>query len=392
FWRADTPVATIRSLLERFLGRERTSRALAAYFESRAGDGGSGGAAREPHFADAELVSFAERLLAGTTGAASAHIALASVAQEQALSVREVLHLLDETARVIATSRQLEEKSRELEAATSELRAANERLRELDRLKDDFLATMAHELRTPLTSIRSFTEILFDNPELETEKRRRFLSIVLEENERLTRLISQILDLAKIEAGEPIEGRAEVDLNELVRAAVASVARLAEERRRTVEIRCDPGPLGLRVDRDRMMQVLLNLLSNALEHGRSWIGVEVAADSEWVEVSVADDGPGIPPAQREPVFEKFHRITGPSAGRSGREARGGSAGTGLGLPICRGIVEGHGGRIWVETSERGGARLVFLLPIDSRSPPASTQPVRAAPSGASTPRGDSRVR
>ena len=195
-WRADTPVAAVRSLLERFLGPERTRDALAGYSEARRLD------LDRTVYADAELVAFAERLLAGTTGTASARVALTSIAQEQELGVGEVMHLLDETSRVIATSRQLEEKSRELERASGELRAANERLREVDRLKDDFLATMAHELRTPLTSIRAFTEILHDNPDLEPAKRAEFLDIVLKENERLTRLITQVLDLAKIESGE----------------------------------------------------------------------------------------------------------------------------------------------------------------------------------------------
>ncbi|MDY7094631.1 MAG: sensor histidine kinase [Acidobacteriota bacterium] len=346
-WRADTPVATIRSLLERFLGVQRTERALDAYFESRGLD------PETTVFADAELAAFAERLLAGTTGAASAHIALASVAQEQSLSVREVVHLLDETSRVIATSRQLEEKSQQLEAATAELRAANEQLRELDRVKDDFLATMAHELRTPLTSIRSFTEILYDHPNLDPAERRRFLDIVLKENERLTRLINQILDLAKIEAGEPAGARAPVDLNELVRDAVTAVTQLAEERGVAVETRLGTRAPHPWVDRDRLMQVLLNLLSNGLKFSRRRLVIEVSSAEGEIQVSVADDGPGIDPEERQSVFEKFRQVPGREGGRS--------HGTGLGLPICRGIVEGHGGRIWVESSRWGGARLIFTL-------------------------------
>ena len=111
------------------------------------------------------------------------------------------MHILDEASQVIAYSHQLEEKSRELETATAELRAANERLQELDRLKDDFISTITHELRTPLTSIRAFSEILHDNPDLEPEQRDRFLGIIIKESERLTRLINQVLDLAKIESG-----------------------------------------------------------------------------------------------------------------------------------------------------------------------------------------------
>ncbi len=177
--------------------------------------------------ADAELVQHAERLLAGVMGAASAHVAIASVVQEERLNLDEVLRLLDETSQVLAYSRQLEQrtsqleqKTLQLEAATAELRAANERLQELDRLKDDFISTVTHELRTPLTSIRAFSEILHDNPDLDVERRIHFLDIVLRESERLTRLINQVLDLAKLESGAAEWNTTEVDLRLLIEEAV----------------------------------------------------------------------------------------------------------------------------------------------------------------------------
>ena len=108
--------------------------------------------------------------------------------------------ILDEASQVRAYSRALEGQSRELERTTAELRAANEQLRELDRLKDDFVSTVTHELRTPLTSIRAFSEILLDNPDLDTAERQRFLQPIVEETERLTRLVNQVLDLARLEA------------------------------------------------------------------------------------------------------------------------------------------------------------------------------------------------
>jgi signal transduction histidine kinase len=107
---------------------------------------------------------------------------------------------MDETCELIDCSRRLEEKSQELEAATKELRAANERLTELDKLKDDFVTTASHELRTPLTSIRAFSEIVHDNPDLTTEERRKFIQIIVQESERLTRSLNDIL--AKMEAGK----------------------------------------------------------------------------------------------------------------------------------------------------------------------------------------------
>jgi len=350
-WSTDTPVATIRSLLERFLGRERTARALQRYSSPRGID------LDKTVFADANLIAYAERLLAGTTGAASARLALASVAQERELSVGELMNLLDETSKVIATSRALEEKSRALERTSLELRRANDRLRELDRLKDDFLATMAHELRTPLTSIRAFAEILHDHPGLESGKQRQFLEIVLHENERLSRLINQVLDLAKLESGEVDLRREEVALDELVAEAVDTFAGVVEQRGVTLEVACPEGCPRLPVERDRIVQVLVNLLSNALKFCRpeGWVAVEIARRAEGVEIAVSDDGPGVPEALRKGIFERFRQVDAPVAGRR--------HGIGLGLAICREVVARHGGTIWVEESRRGGARFVFRLPV-----------------------------
>jgi signal transduction histidine kinase len=148
--------------------------------------------------ADAGLVQFAETELAGAIGGASARIMVASTVKEEALTIDEVRTMLDEASQVIAYSHELEKKSREVMAATAELRAANQRLTELDRLKDDFVSTVTHELRTPLTSIRAFSEILHDNPDLPADERQKFLNIIIQESERLTRLINQVLDLAKL--------------------------------------------------------------------------------------------------------------------------------------------------------------------------------------------------
>jgi len=353
-WHADTPVDAVRSLLVRFLGQQRTQEALQRYSASRGVDLGT------MVYADAELVAFAERLLAGTTGAASARVALASVAQEKELAVGEVMHLLDETSRVIATSRQLEEKSRELELASEELRAANRRLRELDRLKDDFVATMAHELRTPLTSIRAFTEILHDHPDLEDGKRREFLDIVLHENERLTRLISQVLDLAKLESGEVALRPESTAPEDLANQALASIRGLTERRGIRLESRIEAELPEIQVDRDRILQVLVNLLSNAVKYcsDGGWIALDIKRRGEGVEMAVSDDGPGVPQEERQTVFDKFRQVARPVAGRT--------HGTGLGLSICREIVERHGGRIWVESSERDGARFAVVLPPEPR--------------------------
>ncbi|HTP96388.1 MAG TPA: histidine kinase dimerization/phospho-acceptor domain-containing protein, partial [Burkholderiales bacterium] len=176
FWRGSTEVGKLLALVSRFLGPARAREAFAGYARDH------GFASIDQLGASADLVHFAEILLAGAIGAASARVVVASVAEEESLGIDEVMNILDEASQVIAYSRQLEQKSQELEAATQELRSANRQLQELDRLKDDFVSTVTHELRTPLTSIRAFSEILHDNPDLPHEQRARFLGIVIRES------------------------------------------------------------------------------------------------------------------------------------------------------------------------------------------------------------------
>lgn len=302
-------------------------------------------------------MQFVERLLAGGIGAASARVMVASTVKGEGVSVEEIMEVLDETSQVLEYSRQLEQKSQALEKATAELTAANERLKELDRLKDEFLSTVTHELRTPLTSVRSFSEILHDNPGLDAEERKRFLGIIIRESERLTRLINQVLDLTKIEAGRMEWRMGAVDLNEVIEDAVATLGHLFKERQVELEVSLPEKVPAVQGDRDHLMQVVINLLSNAEKFcppadGR--VAVMLSAGVDTVTVSVTDNGPGIPLEDQQLIFEKFHQV---------RDSRTGNPiGAGLGLTISRRIVEHLGGRIWVETDPGEGATLSFSIP------------------------------
>ncbi|GIK98554.1 MAG: sodium:solute symporter [Alphaproteobacteria bacterium] len=345
--------ATMRDLYElvtRFVGKPGADRAFSAYARRH------GINLAKQAQADAELIAIAERLLAGAIGAASARVMMDSVVKGEVVRIDEVLKILDEASQVIEYSHRLEQKSAELERTTAELRAANERLKELDRLKDDFLSIVSHELRTPLTSIRSFAEILTANPELAPERRTEFLGIVTRESERLTRLINQILDLAKLEAGRMEWRMGEVDAAGAIEEAVAATRALFAERGIALEIAPRSSLPPVFADRDRLIQVLLNLLSNAVkfcepQSGRVALSVAVAGAE--LRVAVSDNGPGIPPDERVKVFERFHQLHAPEA----------TQGTGLGLAISRQIVEHFGGRIWVESAAGGGARFVFSVPL-----------------------------
>lgn len=349
-WRGRAKISDLQALVGRFLGPQRAESAF-AYAQNL------GGVATDELEADAELVHFAESLLAGAIGSASARVLVASVAKEEPLSLSEVMDILDESSQLRSYSQELERKSRELEAATRDLKAANDRLLELDRVKDDIMSSVTHELRTPLTSIRAFSEILRDDPKMHLADRERFLGLVVSETERLTRLINQTLDLAKIESGKADWHATEVDLKELIEQSLAATSQLFRERGARIELDMPDGMPFILSDRDRLIQVMLNLLSNAVKFlpvGSGLVRVSLRAGAEGLEVSVADNGPGIRAQDQQIIFEKFRQV--------GDSMTDKPTGTGLGLPISRRIIEHFGGRLWVESIVGEGATFHFYLP------------------------------
>jgi Na+/proline symporter/signal transduction histidine kinase len=353
-WHSTAGVGDLLPLAGRFLGLARAQEAFARHAQQR----GLKGINELP--ADARLVSFAESLLAGAIGSASARVMVASVVKEEPLGIDEVMNILDEASQVRAYTRELEQKSRELTRATAELREANARLRELDRMKDDFISTVTHELRTPLTSIRAFSEMLQEDPKIDLAQRTRFVGIIVSETVRLSRLINQILDLAKLESGRAEWTVAAVDVAEVIHEAAESLTVLFAEKHVTLEFEgCEAG-LTVLADRDRLMQVLVNLLSNALKFvpaGSGRVTVGAGGTASEVRVSVDDNGPGIRVQDQEVIFDKFHQGAGTTDVLTDKPQ-----GTGLGLPISRQIIEYFNGRLWVESTPGAGARFVFTLP------------------------------
>ena len=339
FWRGRARVSDLVDLVGRFLGPVRAQ----ALFEAHARDLGG-----LPLDADPKLVQFAETLLAGAIGSASARVMVASVVQEETLELTDVMRIVEEA---------------------SELRHLNEQLKSLDRLKDDFMSSVTHELRTPLTSIRALSELMRDAPEMETEQRQEFLGLVVGETERLSRLVNQVLDMAKIESGHADWLSADVDLGALLEQAVLTTTELFRERGAQVHLHKPAEVPTLRADPDRLLQVVLNLLSNAAkfvprEGGR--VDVRLLVEPRGLTVEVQDNGAGVPAAQRSLIFEKF---------RQGGDASNRPQGTGLGLPISRQIVEHFGGRMELRPDTGQGACFAFTLPWSTPEP---------APAGATT--------
>ncbi len=353
-WQGHTSQGELRQLLYRYLGPTATERFFAGFAETNKNN-------QDDSPAPAKMVSLAEKQLAGALGSSSARVLINSVVRGEALDLQAVLSILDTTSQTLEYNRRLEQKSNELTRIGNELRAANDRLRELDKLKDEFVAMVSHELRTPLTSIRAFAEILKDTPNLPLEKQQHFLDVIVRESERLSRLIEEILDLARLESGRMTLKPKTLDLIQAVKQSIDAVTRLYEERNVTLTLTIEPDVAWVVADVDRLQQVLINLLENARkfaadEHPK--VSVSVTSVGEHYRVRVEDNGIGIPKDHRDRVFEKFHQVEQGSKDHP----RGRPKGTGLGLPICRGILTHLGGKLWVDDPETlGGASLVMEL-------------------------------
>ncbi len=314
------------------------------------------GRAGQPPRADPQFIAFVERQLAGGIGASSARLMVSRIAQGEALSVDTVMALLEETQQAIEHSRALERKSEELHRTAEQLQAANEKLTQLDQMKDDFLSRVSHELRTPMTSIRSFSELLHDRPDLDPERAKRFISIIHEESLRLTRLLDDILDLSRMERGQMSWDIRLVDAGEILGQAVETMAGLAEREGVAMTVTPLP-PSPVHADADRLKQVMLNLLSNAIKFNRGKtpeVRAGVSLVDGGVEIRIEDNGPGIADDDRDQLFTKF--------ARGAQERPGGAKGSGLGLAISAQIMRSLRGEVTLERSGPEGTVFCVRLP------------------------------
>lgn len=229
-------------------------------------------------------------------------------------------------------------------------------LHEVEQAKSDFVSMVSHELRTPLTSIKAYVDTLQrQDVEFDAETRASFVSVIARETERMTRLINDILDLSRIEAGRLDLKPTFVDLPELLRKVESRIEQQAEGRRLIFEAPATMEPV--LAEQAKLEQVMLNILGNALKYSPEGGDIEISVRrlKEKAMVSVKDHGIGIPEEQLPFIFEKYHR--------GGKSEGGGIRGAGLGLFVTKSIIEAHGGRIWAESTEGEGTSMIFTIPL-----------------------------
>jgi len=303
-----------------------------------------------------EFIGRLERELAGSIGAASAHVMLSKVVSGEAVSLEEVMQMADETQQAIEYSQELEQTSAELRVTAKKLEEANDQLRELDLQKDEFLSQVSHEVRTPMTSIRSFSEILLEEDTLKPDERKRFVTTIHDESLRLTKLLDQILDLSAMERGERGWENGPVDAEAALDRAIDVCRGLARQRNMRIELGARSKSATVNGESDRLCQVLINLISNAIKYNDAempMVEIRSAVRGKFYTVEVEDNGRGISHEDRILIFEKFSR---------GQQA-GAEPGAGLGLAISRQIIKRMDGSLELVPGTGSGACFRVRLPV-----------------------------
>ena len=341
-----TPIEDLLVLAQRILGREEAM----SLFKIEAMNQGLQTPLPEP---TSDFIQTLEREFTGNVGAAAAHAMMEQVTGGAEISFEDMIAVADETAQIMEYSARLETQSTELAQTAEQLRAANAKMTELGQQKDTFLSQVSHELRTPMTSIRTFSEILRDSDTLEPEQLNKFATIIHDESIRLTRLLDDILDLSFMEHGRVQLNLETVPIHSLIdRAIIATQAQINDV---NAMILRDPTSEKMVVltDPDRLSQVLINLISNALKHcGVQNPKIEVLSRifGDQLVLDVVDNGSGVNEDDIEIIFEKFAKLSS--------KVTAGSAG--LGLPISREIVKNLGGTLSYEGSNNGAVFRIHL--------------------------------
>lgn len=243
-------------------------------------------------------------------------------------------------------------KTGELKESNDLLKKANDKLIELDKLKSDFLSMVSHELKTPLTSMRISSEFMLEN-DPDPETRKELCEIFIRNTDRLTRMVDDLLDTSRIESNDLRFKKEMVDIRNIINTSIRTVRKQSEKKKLDITAEIPENISKIFADNDRLTQVFVNLLSNSIKftQERGKVKIKILDYEKFIEVQVKDNGIGIPPDKLDKIFDKLYQVD-----NSSTRAYGGS---GIGLAITKGIVEGHGGTIKVESEVGKGC--LFIL-------------------------------
>ncbi|NPE29803.1 sensor histidine kinase [Methanococcoides sp. SA1] len=250
---------------------------------------------------------------------------------------------------------EVKSKTSELERSNDYLQNANKKLKELDRLKNDFVSMVSHELKTPLTAMKTSSEFLRES-ECNREIKEEMLDLIIRNIDRQARMVDDLLDISRIESGKMRFTPEDVNIKEIIEIALHNVAKHAKDKSIKIMVNCPEDVQVIRTDKDKLIRVFVNLLTNAIkftpEEGEVTIIVEDHEDH--LQTSIKDNGIGISKEKRDKIFDKFYQVDSTATRKAG--------GTGLGLAIIKGIIEGQGGNIYLDSETGKGSTFTFRLP------------------------------
>lgn len=347
-WKGEAYVADIKKLLFKFLGVFKTEKALESFYDKH-------NLPKDMEEADARLISFSERLLRGRIGSASSKILISSVVQEQPVSLSEVLEILNESKETMTDNDLLKRKSEELTVLIEDLQRTNNELLRQDKLKDEFLDTIAQELKTPITSIWMASEALMENKEMEPKLKDEFLKNILTDYEKLSKLINNLLNLEKMALGKEGLNKEVYNIVETVQKSVSGIDSIASKENIQIVITSEEKSIKAIYDEEKILQVFTNILYNSMrfaEPGHGIINVAYHQKADIISVIIQDNGGSKLDHNIRFIFEdentnkKMKKPTGSE----------------LGLMICKQIIEEHEGKIWIDPNVTTGIKFVVEIP------------------------------
>jgi Na+/proline symporter/nitrogen-specific signal transduction histidine kinase len=349
-WRGTARIQTMTDLLASFLGRKTALETIKTYCAENE-------ITLNSEDANPMLVGFVENQISSMIGSSSARLLMSSITNEDFITADEIMQLLKNSEKILEDNEELIKKTNQLQNLSNQLAEANDSLHHAENLRKEFLSTVTHEIRTPLTSVKALTEIIHDNADLDPEERQHFLDTIINETDRLTRLVNQVLDLEKYESGKHVLNAQIIQTDRFMNGVYLRMNEIAKEKNVVFIKKLNNCPPFFKADEDKLTQLLINLISNALKFVKPHFGIvtlTLKKTGSSIQFNVEDNGIGIVKEAQNKIFDRFFQADN-QAGITEK-------GSGLGLSIAKKIVEIHGGRINLKSEPNKGTNFTILIP------------------------------